>query len=102
MAVPLHGWILGPVQQQQDAQGPYVTRSLAHLISLGSECYCGPCHSHDWPTASKVGGFTSHSHQMFYPHDMVPKKDLCIATCFKKDGEGFIEISIIRPNMVHL
>jgi len=56
----------------------------------------------DQLAASKVGGFTSHSHQIFCLHDMVLKKDLCITKCFKKDSEGFIEIGIIKPNMMHL
>jgi len=44
----------------------------------------------DRPAASKVGGFASHSHRIFCPRDMVPKKDLRIAKCFEKDGEGFV------------
>jgi hypothetical protein len=37
MAEPWRGGVLGSVQQQQDAQGPYVTGLLGRLIGLGSE-----------------------------------------------------------------
>lgn len=56
----------------------------------------------DRPAASKVGGFASHSHRIFCPRDMVPKKDLRTTKCFEKDGEGFITIGIIGHNMTHL
>jgi hypothetical protein len=37
VAVPWRGGVLGSVQQQQDAQGPYVTGLLARLIGFESE-----------------------------------------------------------------
>ena len=43
----------------------------------------------DCPAASKVGGFPSHSHQLFCPQDKAQRKDLPTLKCFKKDGLDF-------------
>jgi hypothetical protein len=44
----------------------------------------------DRPAASEVGGFAANSHRLFFPRDVVQKKDLRTAKCFEKDGGFFL------------